>query len=145
MMSQSMLAPPTDYFGCARTATPDIGAIQFGACPLAPGPAAAAAAITHSETSTTRVRAKARILSLRSRRLARRVEVFVRCSNATRLAAALLVRGRVVASSSHLGTSRDGVKFTLRAPRSGRVEVRVRAVGAGGSDTRTITVKALPA
>jgi hypothetical protein len=137
-----LLAPPTDYLGCARTAAPDIGAIQFGGCPIAPAPAPEPA--HGGETSKTERRARARILSLRTRRLARRVVVFLRCSNATQFKASLLVHGRVVTSASHRGSASKGIRFNLRAPRTGRVEVRVRAVGAGSATARTITVKALP-
>jgi hypothetical protein len=139
-----LVAPPTDYFGCARTGTSDIGAIEHGACPVASAPATAPAAAAHSgASSTSRVQARARILSLRSRRLARSIEVFVRCSNATQLVASVLVHGRVISSASRRGTSGKGITFKLRAPRTGSISVRVRAVGADGSVARTITVKAL--
>ena len=85
----------------------------------------------------------ARIVTLRTHRLARRLTVFVRCSDATRLVAELLARGRVVARASRGGTARAGTTFKLRAPRTGRVTLRIRAVGAGGSVTRTISVQAL--
>jgi hypothetical protein len=128
--------------GCARTAAPDIGAIQFGACP------GAAPLLTATQSTSSpakgRVRARARIVSLRTVRLARRVRVIVRCSNATQLSAAVLVRGRVVSSAAHRGSSRAGFTFTLRAPRSGSVEIRVRATGAGGFTVRSVSVKALP-
>jgi hypothetical protein len=38
---------------------------------------------------------------------------------------------------------RHGATFKLRAPRTGRIEVRIRALGAGGAVARTIFVKAL--
>jgi hypothetical protein len=141
-----LFAPATDYFGCARTAPPDIGAIQSGACPsatvlVAPPVAERKGEAGKSGKSGTSG-ARASILSLRSHRLARGVEVFVRCSNATRLVASVLVRGRVIASVSHRGTASKGITLKLRAPRTGRFSLRVRAVGAGGSVIRTIVVKA---
>jgi hypothetical protein len=139
-----LAAPPTDYFGCARPGAPDIGAIEHGACPVAPPLTTAPVVPVHGGgTTKSLVRARARIVSLRSRRLARRIEVFVRCKNATQLVASVLVHGRVVSSASHRGTSAKGITFKLRAPRTGSISVRVRAVGADGSITRTITVKAL--
>jgi hypothetical protein len=135
-----LLAPPVDYLGCARTGAPDIGAIQFGACPGAAPVATTTGGATTSATS--REGARARILSLRARRLARHVRVIVRCSNAIDLTAAVLVRGRVVSSAAHRGSSRSGFTFTLRAPRSGRVEIRVRAAGTAGSVVRSISLKA---
>jgi hypothetical protein len=140
-----LVAPATDYFGCPRSGAPDIGAIELGACPAGPAlpPSAVSQEAAPVTKKTTRARARARIVSVRTRRLVRRVEVFVRCSNATRLVASLLVRGRVYARTSHIGSSRGGITFTLRAPRTGRVEVRLRAVGAGGSAARTFTVGAL--
>ena len=151
------IAPPTDYFGCARSATPDIGAIQLGACPVvptaAPAPAATQTATTLSKPiKTTKARKapkahkvrriRAGIVSLRTRRLAHRVVVVVRYSNAKRLVASLLVRGHLFARVSHRGRARGRVKLTLRAPRTGVVLVRVRAVGAGGGVARMITITA---
>ena len=140
-----LVAPPTDYFGCPRTGASDIGAIELGACPAAAA-APAPALVEHvggTSKSSSRVRARARILSLRSRRFAHRVEVFVRCSNATRLVASVLVHGRVVASASQGGSLRHGATFELRAPRRGRIELRIRAVGAGGDVARVMSVRAL--
>jgi hypothetical protein len=140
-----LVAPPTDYFGCPRLGASDIGAIEHAGCPAVPVPApavVAASAPGKAKTAKTRTRARARILSLHSRRLLRRIEVFVRCRNATRLGASLFLRGRVVASASHRGSLRNGITFTLRAPLKGRLQLRVRAVGGGGSVTRTITIRA---
>jgi hypothetical protein len=141
-----LVAPLTDYFGCARTALPDIGAIQFGACPAAAAalvaPPVAERQGEAGKSGKFRARARARILSLRTRRLARRVEVSVRCSNATRLVVSVLVRGRVIASVSHLGTASKGITLKVRAPQAGRFTLRVRAVGEGGSVTRATVVKA---
>jgi hypothetical protein len=141
-----LVAPPTDYFGCPRTGAPDIGAIELGACPAAAAAAPAPPLVEHvgGTSKSSRVRARARILALRSRRFAHRVEVFVRCSNATRLVASVLVHGRVVASASQGGSLRHGATFKLRAPRAGRIELRIRAVGAGGDVARVISVRALP-
>ena len=143
-----LVAPATDYFGCPRTGAPDIGAIELGGCPpaaTAPAPPASAAqsAARAGATAKSSSRTRARIVTLRTRRLARRLTVFVRCSNATRLVASLLARGRVVARASRGGTARAGTTFKLRAPRTGRVTLRIRAVGAGGSVTRTISIQAL--
>ena len=138
-----LVAPPTDYFGCPRTGAPDIGAIELGACPAVTAPAPPLVEPAGGTSKSSSVRARARILSLRSRRRAHRVEVFVRCSNATRLVASVLVHGRVVASASQGGSLRHGATFKLRAPRTGRIEVRIRALGAGGAVARTIFVKAL--
>jgi hypothetical protein len=156
-----LVAPPTDYFGCPRSAAPDIGAIERGACPAVPVPAPAATqpATTPSKAVKTTKARKARkarkahkahkarrirasIVSLRTRRLARAVVVYVRCTHATRLVASLLVRGRLFAHVSHRGSARGRLKLMLRAPRRGRVQVRVRAVGAGGTAARTITIRA---
>ena len=143
-----LVAPATDYFGCTRTGAPDIGAIELGGCPpaaTAPAPPASAAqsAARVGATAKSSSRTRARIVTLRTHRLARRLTVFVRCSDATRLVAELLARGRVVARASRGGTARAGTTFKLRAPRTGRVTLRIRAVGAGGSVTRTISVQAL--
>jgi hypothetical protein len=54
------------------------------------------------------------------------------------------VHGRVVASASQGGGLRHGARFKLRAPRRGRIELRIRAVGAGGDVARVISVRALP-
>jgi hypothetical protein len=139
-----LVAPPMDYFGCPRAGVPDIGAIELGACPAVTAPAPPLAEPVGATSRSSRVRARARILSLRSRRFAHRVEVFVRCSNATRLVAAVLVHGRVVASASQSGSLRHRATFKLRAPRRGRIELRIRAVGAGGDVARVISVRALP-
>jgi hypothetical protein len=143
-----LVAPATDYFGCPRTGAPDIGAIELGACPpatTAPAapPSAARSAARAGATTRASSRTRARIVTLRARRLARRVTVFVRCSNATRLLASVLVRGRVVASASRGRTSRGGTTFVLRVPRTGRITLRIRAVGEGGSVTRAISIPAL--
>ncbi|HET6174020.1 MAG TPA: hypothetical protein VFD90_15525 [Gaiellales bacterium] len=141
-----LVAPPVDYFACPRGGVSDIGAIEHGACPPAPLAPEPPAVIGHTKTATVegraRARARARILSVRTHRLGRRIRVLVRCSNATHLAVSLVVRGRVVARAARRGTTRHGVKLTLRAPRTGRLEVRVRALGAGGSAVRTITLEA---
>jgi hypothetical protein len=146
-----LVAPPTDYFGCPRSSSPDIGAIEYGACPVVPSPAPAPAAPSATRPATTPSkpvnpiaarRIKARIVSVRTRRRAHRVVLYVRSSNATRIVASLLVRGHLFARVSHRGSARNGVELTLRAPRKGRVRVRVLAVGAGGATARTITVKA---
>jgi hypothetical protein len=147
-----LAAPTTDYFGCPRSQTPDIGAIQFGGCPGEPvsAPAATQTASTPLKTTTKVTKASAKrkahkarriragIVSLRTRRLAHRVVVYVRSSNATRLAASLFVRGHLFARVTHRGRTRGRIKLTLRAPGKGRVLVRVRAVGAGGAVARTI-------
>jgi hypothetical protein len=67
--------------------------------------------------------------------------VFVRCSNAARFTASLLVRGHVFSTISHLASS-TVVKLALRAPRTGRLRVRIRAIGAGGASARMITIRA---
>jgi hypothetical protein len=138
-----LVAPPADYFGCPRAGAPDIGAIQFAGCPAAtalpPAPAAGEArggGITRSLVGA----ARARIVSLRSHRRGRRVVLVVRCSDATRLVASVLVAGRVLAKASHSVTSGAGTTFKLRVPRSGRINLRIRAVGAGGSVVRTISL-----
>jgi hypothetical protein len=110
---------------------------------VTPAPAPSPTAGSHTSVGTiSRIQARARIVSLSSRRLARRVRVFVRCSNATQLLATVLVHGRVIASASHRGSSSKGFTFKLRAPRRGTILVRIRAVGAGGTVVRTFTVKA---
>jgi hypothetical protein len=157
----SLAAPTTDYFGCPRSQTPDIGAIQFGGCPAEPAsaPVATQSASTPLKTTTTTTKAtttkrkahkahkahkvhrlRASIVSLRTRRLSHRVVVYVRSSNATRLSASLLVRGHLFARVTHRGKTRRRIKLTLRAPGRGRVLVRVRAVGAGGAVARTIAL-----
>ena len=141
-----LVTPPLDYFGCTRGNEPDIGAIELGACPV-PAQPTASPAVTHITSSTpakpfqARARARARVVSLRAKRLARRVVVFVRCSNAAQFTASLLVRGHVFSTASHRGSS-NVVKLTLRAPRAGRLKVRIRAVGAGGASSRVITIRA---
>ena len=90
-----LVTPPLDYFGCTRGSAPDIGAIELGACPV-PAQPPAAPAVTRITSATpakplqSRARARARVVSLRTKRLARRVVVFVRCSNATQFTASLL-------------------------------------------------------
>jgi hypothetical protein len=144
-----LITPALDYFGCARDTAPDIGAIELGACPVPAEPPAAPAAKRVITTTATparplktkpRARARARVVSLRVKRLARRVVVFVRCSNASQFTAALLVRGRVFSTVSHRGSS-NVVKLKLRAPRTGRLRVRIRAVGAGGASARVIRIR----
>ena len=141
-----LVTPPLDYFGCTRGDEPDIGAVELGACPVPAQPTASPAA-THIPSSApakpfqARARARARVVSLRTKRLARRVVVFVRCSNAAQFTASLLVRGHVFSTASRRGSS-NVVKLTLRAPRTGRLKVRIRAVGAGGASTRLITIRA---
>jgi hypothetical protein len=143
-----LVTPPLDYFGCARATAPDIGAIELGACPVPAAPPAAPAvtrtiSTTPAQPLTARARTRARVVSLRTKRLARRVVVFVRCSNATRFTASLLVRGRVFSTVSHRGSS-NVVKLALRAPRSGRLRVRIQAFGADGASTRMITIRVSP-
>jgi hypothetical protein len=147
-----LVAPALDYFGCPRTTAADIGAIEFGGCAAAgtaPVPATPLAAKEKPavskplERARPRIRARARILSLRSHRLARRVVVVVRCSNATRLLASVIVRGRVLDAASRRGGGGKAATFRLSAPRMGRISIRIRAVGAGGSVTRTISLKAV--
>jgi hypothetical protein len=87
--------------------------------------------------------ARARIFSLRSRRIGRRVKVVVRSGDATRLVASVLVRGRIVARASRTGKLGNATTFKLRAPRARRFSLRIVAVGAGGSVTRTIIVRAV--
>ena len=60
------------------------------------------------------------------------------------LVAAVLVHGRVGASAAQGGSLRHGATFKLRAPRTGRIELRIRAVGAGGDAARVTSVRALP-
>jgi hypothetical protein len=67
--------------------------------------------------------------------------VFVRCSNARAFTASLLVRGHVFSTVSRHGSARV-VKLALRAPRTGRLRVRIRAVDAGGGSARVITIQA---
>jgi hypothetical protein len=144
-----LVTPALDYFGCARGAAPDIGAIELGACPVPAEPPAAPAVTRPSETTTpanslkarTRASARARVVSLRAKRLARKVVLFVRCSNASRITASLLVHGHVFATVSHRGSS-SVVKLKLRAPRTGRLHVRIQAVGAGGTAARVISIRA---
>ena len=68
-----------------------------------------------------RARARARVVSLRTKRLARRVVVFVRCSNAAQFTASLLVRGHVFSTASHRGSS-NVVKLTLARTAHGSPE-----------------------
>ena len=127
---------------CAR-APPDIGAIEFGACP-----APAAATLAHGGRGRRRCRAqpraklRARIASVRARRLARRVMVVVRSSNALRVRVAVVAGDRIVSKALARGSAGGRLRFALRAPRSGRIVVRVRAIGAGGGAARTIALGA---
>ena len=145
------VAPPADFFGCARSTTPDIGAIELGACP--PGEVAAPAgppAAVASATPIARVRAvaarvravAARILRLRARRLARKVVVVVRCANAGRIRVSVVARRRVLARATHSAGKGQRARFVLRAPRAGLVTVRVHVSGAAGGATRSVRLRA---
>ncbi|MDX6564106.1 MAG: hypothetical protein QOD65_3920 [Gaiellales bacterium] len=139
------LAPASDFFGCARTAPPDIGAIELGACPAAPAPppptvVAAAAPTTTTRSPLARVKRRARLVTVKARRLARRVVLVVRCTDALRVRAELLAGKRVVSKASRTGSASGRLRFALRAPRTGRVVIRVRAIGAGGGAARTIVL-----
>jgi hypothetical protein len=141
-----LVTPALDYFACTRGAAPDIGAIELGACPVSTQPPGSQAAsrvtpTTPAKPLKARARARARVVSLRTKRLARRVVVFVLCSNARRFTASLLLRGHVFSTVSHDGSARV-VRLDLRAPRTGRLRVRIRAVGAGGGSARVITIRA---
>ena len=68
----------------------------------------------------------------------------MRAANATRVTATVLRNGRIVARATHAGSARSGVKFTLAAPRHGKLVVRIRAFGAGGGALRVVTRKARP-
>jgi len=141
-----LVTPALDYFACTRGAAPDIGAIELGACPVSTQPPGSQAAsrvtpTTPAKPLKARARARARVVSLRTKRLARRVVVFVLCSNARRFTASLLLRGHVFSTVSHDGSARV-VRLALRAPRRGRLRVRIRAVGAGGGSARVITIRA---
>ena len=141
--AEPSLATPTDFFGCMRTAPPDIGAIEFGGCPapaataLLPAVAAVAAATLSAQP---RAKLRARIASVRARRLARRVVVVVRAGNALRVRVAVVAKGRIVSEASRAGSAGGPLRFAVRAPRSGRIVVRVRATGAGGGAVRTIAL-----
>ena len=143
------LATPVDFFGCARTAPPDIGAIEFAACPAAPAivaarPAAAPATVSPQPRAKppTKKRAKrrARISSVRARRLARHVVLVVRSRNALRVRVAVVAGGRIVSRAARAGTASGRVRFVLHAPRGGRLVVRVRATGAAGGAARSIAL-----
>jgi hypothetical protein len=122
------VAPPTDFFGFARTVgLPDIGAIEFGAGPAAPPTA----------------KARPRLVAVKVVRGLRQVAVHVRTANSTRFTITLLRRGRIVAKTAHAGSGRSGVRVVLtETPRSGPLVVRVRAFGPGGNVVRLVTVKA---
>jgi hypothetical protein len=123
------VAPPADFFGYARTVgAPDIGAIEFGATAAAP----------------VKVRARASFVSVQVARSLHRIVVRVRAANATRVTATVLRNGRIVARATHAGSARSGVKFTLAAPRHGKLVVRIRAFGPGGGPLRVVTPKARP-
>jgi hypothetical protein len=147
------LATPVDFFGCARAAPPDIGAIEFAACPAAPAivaarPAAAATTLSAQPQAKAQanVRAKlraklrARISSVRARRVARHVVLVVRSGNALRVRVTVVAGGRIVSRASRAGTASGRVRFVLHAPRGGRIVVRVRATGAGGGAARSIAL-----
>src|SRR3954451_7085135 len=85
--ADAALATPVDYFGCARTAPPDIGAIEFAACPAAPAAAPARPGAAPTPVSaeprakpTAKPTAKRRegLSSVRARRPARHVGLVVR-------------------------------------------------------------------
>jgi hypothetical protein len=123
------VAPPADFFGYARTVgAPDIGAIEFGATAAAP----------------VKVHVRASFVSVRVARRLHRIVVRVRAANATRVTATVLRNGRIVARATHAGSARSGVKFTLAAPRHGKLVVRIRAFGPGGGALRVVTPKARP-
>ena len=124
------VAPAIDFFGYARTVgAPDIGAIEFGA----------------SAARCRRRRRPARASSaLKARRGLRTVLVQLRTANATRVTVSVLRAGRIVAKTAHAGSARAGVRLTLTTPRRGRLVIRVRAFGPGGSALRLVTVKAPP-
>ena len=125
-------APATDFFGFARTVgMPDIGAIEVGAGALpAPPPK------TH---------AKPGLVSVKAARGLHQVVVRVRTRNATRFTIAALRAGRIVGKvcAQRLGRQK-GVRLRLKAPRHGKLVLRVRAIGPGGAVVRTVTVKARP-
>jgi hypothetical protein len=126
------VAPPTDFFGFARTVgPPDIGAIELGAAVAVPPP-------------PPKVHARPRLVSVTVRRGLRQVVVHVRSGNATRLTVTALLKGRIVSRTAHAGSARAGVRLTLKTPRRGRLVVRVRAFGPGGSAVRLVSVGARP-
>jgi Right handed beta helix region len=134
------LATPVDFFGCARTAPPDIGAIELGACPTVAAPLPAAAATTTALAAGSGAKLPARIVSVSARRLARRVVIIVRAGGALRVRVAVVAGRRIVSKASRRGNATGRFRFDLRAPRSGRLVVRVRVIGAGGEAARTITL-----
>jgi hypothetical protein len=79
---------------------------------------------------------------VKARRLARRVVLVVRCTDALRVRAELLAGKRVVSKASRTGSASGRLRFALRAPRTGRVVIRVRAIGAAGGAARTIVLAA---
>jgi hypothetical protein len=124
------VAPPTDFFGFARTVgPPDIGAVEFGARAAAPAP-------------TPKLHARPRVVSVKVRRGLRQVVVRVRTSNATRFTVTALLGGRIVSKAAHAGGARAAVRITLKAPRRGRLVIRVRAFGPGGGALRLVAIKA---
>jgi hypothetical protein len=123
------VAPPTDFFGFARTVgPPDIGAIELGARAAVP-PA---------------VHARARLVSVKVKRGLRQVVVRVRARNATRLTVTALLKGRIVSRTAHAGSAGAGVRLTLKTPRRGRLVIRIRAFGPGRGAVRLVSVKARP-
>ena len=74
---RAVVATPTDFFGCARPAPPDIGAIEFGACPAPAATALLPATAGTTPAAQPRAKLRARIASVRAWRLARRVVVVV--------------------------------------------------------------------
>jgi hypothetical protein len=126
-------APPTDYFGYARTVgLPDIGAIEFGASPgTVPLPPKA-------------VKARPRLVALGLDRTLHRLVVRVRTSNSTRLTVTALRNGHVVAKGVHAGSAKRGFSLTLKTPRRGRLVIRIRIYGPGGVIERSLGSKARP-
>ena len=123
-----LVAPATDYFGCPRTGAPDIGAIEFGACPPAasapaerlhppPDRRARAGATTRapsadaSRASSACAPAASRTASWCSCAAATPRGSWHRCSCAGAWSRAPRAKAR----------SRGGATFKLRAPRTGRV------------------------
>jgi hypothetical protein len=125
-------APPTDFYGYARTVgPPDIGAIEFGAT------AAAVAA-------PPKVHAKPRLVAVKLQRRLRSLLVRVRTANSTRFAVTVLRNGHVVAKAAHAGSAKRGVALTFRTPRRGVLKIRVLLYGPGGTVTRLLGSKARP-
>jgi hypothetical protein len=121
-------APALDFFGFARVGLPDIGAIEFGGAAGAPAP---------------KVYAKPRLVATLHRGV-RTLLVRVRTSNSTRFAVTVLRAGRIIGQAAHPGSARHGIAVAFKTPRHGRLTVRVRAYGPGGTVVRLIAVKARP-